>query len=301
MRVLLIKIVLLFFAALPLTITHRIASGLGHWFLWRRSALYRITEINIQLCYLQLDERQQFILIRQSLVETCKTFSELGALWLWPPAKVLKLLRQVSNEQLVWQGIARKKGVILLTPHLGAWEMAGLYATLYFSPMTVLYRPPKLQGLHQLILQARQRAGGKYVATDQSGIRELYRALQRGEVIGILPDQVPPHANAGVFAPFFDRMAHTMILVARLAQKTDATVILTYAERLPKSEGFHLYFVPVAKAVASEDLTQAARVLNQAIENCIQTCPQQYQWSYKRFKMPFPGETQNIYDQQKII
>ena len=129
--------------------------------------------------------------------------------------------------------------MILLTPHLGAWEIAALYVSKKY-PLTALYRPPKLKSLNNIIYKARTRAGGTLLATDKKGVRALLQALRRGEVAGILPDQVPN--SGGFFAPFFGVPTYTMSLVARLAQKTNAKVFFTYAERT--SQGFHIHFLP---------------------------------------------------------
>jgi KDO2-lipid IV(A) lauroyltransferase len=284
MRVLLIKALLYFFALLPLSIIYSIATLLGQIIArWQTLRITQVTRTNIRLTFPNLSPAAQDILVKQSLIETCKAFSELGALWLWQTDSVLRLVQEVSGETVLQQALQRGKGVILLTPHLGAWELAGLYASSGY-PITTLYRPPKLAGLHDLIHAARERAGGRFVPTDKTGIRALFKALHKGEVIGILPDQVPSKEGSGIFAPFFGISAYTMVLVSRLARKTGATVIFTYAERLPKRLGFHIHFLPAPEDIAADNLEIAVTALNQGIEQCVLGNPAQYQWSYKRFK-----------------
>jgi len=275
---------------LPLRVTHGIATILGK-ILARHHALSitRVTRININLCFPQLSDSEQENLAKDSLIETCKTFLELGALWLWSGKRVLNLVENVTGEECLQQVFQKNQGIILLTPHLGAWEMAGLYASSRYT-ITSLYRPPKLQGLHDLIQSGRERLGAKLVSTNQAGIRLLYKALQRNEIIGILPDQVTHSAGTGIFVPFFGVAADTMILVSRLARKTGAPVIFTYAERLLQGQGFHLHFLPAPVKIHDSNLEISARALNQGIENCIKNCPNQYQWSYKRFKSRPQGE-----------
>jgi len=283
-----IKILLHSFALLSLPLLHKIANGLGQLLVMRpHFSLNQIARLHLDLCFPQWSLLKKEHLAQQSILETCKTFTELGALWLWPVEKVLNLVQQVTGENHLQQALKKNQGVILLTPHLGAWELAGLYASAHY-PLTALYRPPKLSSLNDFILTARQRAGGCYVPTTQRGIRTLYHALQRHEVIGILPDQVP--SESGIFAPFFEIPAYTMTLVARLVQKTNAPVIFTYAERLPLGQGFHLHFLPAPAITDADDLESATHALNQSIEQCIRRCPAQYQWSYKRFKVRPPGE-----------
>ena len=295
MRALLIKIILQIFALFPLRAIHKIASLLGGAIAKRPNLrITQVTRTNIGLCFPQLSEEAQQALTKASLIETCKTFSELGALWLWKVDKVLGLVQEVSGEECLQQAMEAGKGVLLLTPHLGAWELAGLYASSRYK-LTGLYRPPKLLGLEKLIRNARERAGGQLVATDQSGIRALYQALRRGQIAGILPDQVPNEASSGVFAPFFGIPAYTMVLVSRFARKSGAAVIFTYAERLPEGRGYHLHFFPASKEIAAKDIEIAATALNKGVEQCVKACPEQYQWSYKRFKRR-PEDSTSVYE-----
>ncbi|RKZ53624.1 MAG: hypothetical protein DRR08_27200 [Candidatus Parabeggiatoa sp. nov. 2] len=284
MRVLLIKELMHLFALLPLRTLHSIATQLGRIMAQRpKLRLTQVTRTNIRLCFPKQSNEAQEALVKQSLIETSKAFFELGAFWLWPTNRALGLVREVSGEDCLQQAIQQSKGVVLLTPHLGAWELAGLYAASRCT-LTALYRPPKLTGLHDLIHAARERAGGRVVQTDKAGVRALYQALLQGQVAGILPDQVPSETGSGIFAPFFGIPAYTMVLVSRLARKTGAPVIFTYAERLPHGQGFHLHFLPAPAEIAADNLEIAVAALNQGIEQCVQACPAQYQWSYKRFK-----------------
>ncbi|MEK7991676.1 MAG: lysophospholipid acyltransferase family protein [Thiotrichaceae bacterium] len=292
MRAVLIKACLRLLAIVPLSWNYRLATRLGKWVArhpnWRVTA---VTRANIELCFpdLSCSEQQQWI--EQSIIETCKTFVELGAIWLWRPEKTLSLIKQVNHEDYLQQALAQGKGMILLTPHVGAWEMAGLYASKHY-PMIGLYQPPKLAGLHQFLLNARQRTGGHYVATNKKGVKVLYQTLKQQQVIGILPDQVPTRGN-GVFASFFNQPADTMVLVARFASKTQAPVIFTVAERI--DDGFQIHFFPAHPDINSHDLTVSTTALNQGIEQCIMQQPTQYQWSYKRFKH-VPDGQKSIYD-----
>ena len=242
-------------ALLPLPLAHAIGSALG-WLLWRipGNSPRTIAERNLSLCFPEWPAAERDALLRQNLRETGKLLLELGPLWFWTGERVLALVgRAVPGEEALATAVRQKRGAILLTPHLGAWEMAGLY---YSSrhPLTILYRPSRL-GLDELSRQGRGRLGGKVVATDASGVRALLTALRDGEVLGILPDQ-DPGQEGGVFAPFFGIAANTMTLVSRLALKTGVPVFLTWAERLPRGQGFvlHLRALPEVTAVRQVEL-----------------------------------------------
>jgi KDO2-lipid IV(A) lauroyltransferase len=103
-------------------------------------------------------------------------------------------------------------------------------------------------------------------------------------MVGILPDQ-DAGSGQGVFVPFFGEPANTMTLLSRLAARTRALVVVAYAERLSGSRGFHVHFVPASEAIYDEDFERSAASLNRDIERCVRDLPQQYLWSYKRFRI----------------
>ncbi len=276
-------------ALLPLPLAHAIGSALG-WLLWRipGNSPRTIAERNLSLCFSEWPAAERDALLRQNLRETGKLLLELGPLWFWTGERVLALVgRAVPGEEALATAVRQKRGAILLTPHLGAWEMAGLY---YSSrhPLTILYRPSRL-GLDELSRQGRGRLGGKVVATDASGVRALLTALRDGEVLGILPDQ-DPGQEGGMFAPFFGIAANTMTLVSRLALKTGVPVFLTWAERLPRGQGFVLHLRALPEVTAAASLEKSTAALNRGVEAAIRSLPAQYLWAYKRFKTRRPGD-----------
>jgi Kdo2-lipid IVA lauroyltransferase/acyltransferase len=293
MRAKLIIAFLRFFSHLSLKQQHRLGAIIGKLFMFfPKLRLVQTSRINIAYCFPHYTAKQQAQLLRESVQETAKTVFELSALWLWSREHIVALAT-ASQQHYLDDAVKQGRGVILLTPHLGAWEMAGLYASLHY-PITSLYRPPRLSDLDLFIKNSRERLGATLVPTDRQGIKALFAALKRGEIVGILPDQVPNEAGTGVFAPFFARPAYTMTLVARLARKTGAPVIFTFAERLPLSTEntahFRVHFLPAPMGIEAEDLIEAATALNQGIMQCIAVNTAQYQWSYKRFKKVPDGE-----------
>lgn len=183
------------------------------------------------------------------------------------------------------------KGVLLLTPHLGCFEvMAQALASRYsgaHGPLTVLYRPSRKQALADLEAQVRDRPGLVAVPTTLSGVRDMIKALRRGEAVGLLPDQVPPE-GLGQWVPFFGRDAYTMTLAARLAQQTGAVPLLCWSQRLSFGRGYRLHFREL-QAPLAKDLTAALTQINAEMERLIRECPGQYLWSYARYKQPRAG------------
>ena len=288
MQAMLAKLAIHILALLPFRISYVLGTILGYLAYLIPNSLHKPTRINIDLCFPELTEHQRARLIKQSFIELGRVAMETGALMLWNKHRTLNLVKKVSGEELVQQAFDEGKGIIIAAPHLGAWEMVGLYCSSK-NPMTSLYRPLRMEKLNPFVRKARQRMGAALVPTDASGVRALYKAVAQNQMIGILPDQ-DPGDEGGVFAPFFGVPANTMTLLPRLAQKTDAAIIFCYAERLRYGQGFHMHFVSAPVTSHSDDFQEAASAINQGVENCVRQSPAQYQWSYKRFKTRPPGE-----------
>ena len=218
---------------------------------------------------------------RAAAREAGKTLFELIWFWQRPQDELVKLVRAVDGIRWVERAQARARGIIFVTPHLGCFEIASHYAASH-APITVLYRPPRQRMFRSLAQSGRARGNICLVETNTRGASALLAALRRDEWVGILPDQVPSRGQ-GEWADFFGRPAFTMTLVGRLQQRTDADVILCFCERLPRGKGYHIHLEPLPPAEPGES---DARRLNRALERLIRRKPEQYLWSYNRYKVP---------------
>jgi KDO2-lipid IV(A) lauroyltransferase len=275
----LIRSIVRLMSRLPISALHQVGGLVGRMIqVWpnkqRRNAL-----INIGLCFPQLDERAQTRLRNRNLQEFGKTYLEIAYLWLRPAETVLSLVREVRGGELLERRPGQ--GLIVLSPHLGAWELAGLYLAAQ-GPTAIFYKPQKY--LDDLIRDSRARSGAELAPITAKGIRVLVQALERGDYVGILPDQEPKSDKGAVFAPFFGIPAFTMLLVNRLARRTGAPVIFMFAERLKGRGGFRIHCMRAPHGIDSEDDLEAATALNLGIESCVSVCPEQYAWPYKRFR-----------------
>lgn len=273
-------------AALPLAVAHLLGTAAGLCLWWLPTQQRRAALINIALCLPHLPERMRQRIARASLIHFGRALAESPRLWLGPQKAVRRLAREVQGLEHVHTALEAGRGVILVTPHLGAWEMAGLYCSRLHA-LTSLYKPQK--GPADAVIKAgRERFGATLVPSDGNGVRALMRALRKGQMVGILPDQDPPQGS-GVFAPFFGIVAHTPNLVSRLAERTGAPVIYTYAERLPHSRGYRLHFLPAPAGIGSANRDRGASALNEGVAACVTRLPKQYWWSYERFRRRPPG------------
>ncbi len=224
-----------------------------------------------------------FAQVRPAVAHIGRMVAELPRLWLGAAPPV-----EWDNVACIDAAYAQGRGVVLLTPHLGCFEVVAQALALRYQadhgPLTVLFRPARKAWIAPVVAASRQRPGLSAVPTTLAGVRHMIRALRQGQAVGLLPDQVPPE-GMGLWAPFFGRSAYTMTLAARLAQQTGAQVRLVWGERLPAGRGYLLHAREL-RAPLPDTLPEAVAQLNADIEGLIRECPQQYLWSYGRYKPP---------------
>lgn len=288
MRVFLIKSFLHICAFLPLPLLHALGVVVGWLFILLPNQLRDTARVNLDLCFPELSAPRRRKLLHRCLTETGKTLMETGALWLRPAPQVLELIRAVDGLEHIEQALARQRGLILATPHLGAWEVAGLYCAAHYD-ITCLYRPLKISGLEDLVNRARSRAGGHYVPANARGLRTLFKTLEEGGTVAMLPDQ-EPKAGTGIFAPFFGIPALSMVFLSRLTAKHGTPIVFVWCERLGLGRGYRLHFRQPPELAYARELEPSVTGINQAVEHCIRESPAQYQWGYKRFRTRPEGE-----------
>jgi len=273
-------------ALLPLAAVRRLARGLARVAAWLKQDIYRIAQINIGLTQPHLDDHAQAELAFEALASTLCTSLEMPLVWRRDNRWLEPKIQQVVGEQHLLEVLQDKQGVIVICPHVGNWEVFGRYLPRY-APTTNLYQKPKYEALDTLVKRGREQSGARLVPTNQRGIAQLLKSLQRGEIVGMLPDQVPKN-DAGIYAPFFSVPALSMTLVHRLIQRTGCRAVLGYALR--QGSGFAIYFKPALSDIYSEDQQRSVAALNAMVEMSTAEDIAQYQWSYKRFKLLPDGQ-----------
>jgi KDO2-lipid IV(A) lauroyltransferase len=269
-------------ARLSLGVLHRIGVLLG-WITYLLSGKYaeRLRE-NLQNFDANLHPATLQKVLRASVSEAGKSITELPWIWRRPLAEVLSKVRNCYGREYFDEARQSGRGLIVLTPHIGCFEIIGLYVAAEM-PMTCMYSTPKRAWMDNIIRSGRQRGKMFLARADIGGVRTLLKALKRGEAIGLLPDQVPSHGE-GEWVDFFGRAAYTMTLAGRLLEASGARVLMSYVIRRPHGDGYDIYFAPLDLQPG----TAVTRQINSALEKIIRTCPAQYLWSYNRYKAP-PG------------
>ncbi len=267
-------------ACLPLWLSRGLGVTVGWLARLSHSRMYLVTRENLELCFPQMEPRARNQLIAASLSETGKMMLETGAVWLRPSSWLRSKILKVHRREILDDALAEGKGVILLAPHLGNWEVLGLYLS-EVPGATFLYQPPDNQELERIVRDSREKAGAHLVPTNRKGVVVLLKVMKQGGFTGILPDQVPDAAGGG-FAPFYGVPALTMTLVNNLRQRSGARVVAAYAERV--KGGFEIHFKEAAAGIEANDEIEALTALNRTVESCVDDIPAQYQWEYKRFR-----------------
>lgn len=274
-----------FLAHWPLWSLRALGRLLG-WAVWISSARYRrqaeeslrraLSSAAAEAAGLGPEDLGQ--LERASRAEAGLLVTELPKIWCNP--RVLEQLRVVGLEQ-AREAAAQGRGIVFLTPHLGAFEIAPRLLARMVAPMTVLYRPARKPAMERLLQSLRPTEGVRAVPANGSGVRQMIKALRAGEAIGMLPDQVPTLGD-GVWSEAWGWPAYTMTLPLRLAASSGAAMFWIAVLRVRGGWEMHL----TAWQPRQGSLDEQVLEMNQACERQILRSPAQYLWAYNRHKQP---------------
>ena len=207
--------------------------------------------------------------------------AELAYLW---SKKVEAIVPQVKVTG--WDAVeklrAQGRGVLMLTPHMGAFELLSLWIG-GRAPFVAMYRQPRIAAVESIMLAGRERFGVQMATADIKGIRVMLRQLKNNGLVGLLPDQVPDGQGEAVIANVFGQPAMTMTLPAKLLRQTGAGLVIMFAKRVNAAHRFELYFEVVDVPMSGEAATDALTI-NGYMEKLIRMAPEQYLWNYNRYK-----------------
>lgn len=281
MKNILVPLIFKILGWLPLSASRGLGWLLGSLAWLARGRNYRMTEKNIRGSFPELTDAEIKSLTRRSLIETCCTASEAGAIWRnswqWLNARIV----EIEGEELLRAEIAQGKGLLVLAPHLGNWEVVAPYLA-NIAPLTAMYQPFPIPALDKLILEGRSKNNISMAPTNRKGVTMLLKALQRGTLVGVLPDQVPERDAGGEAIEFFGRPAMTMTLVSSLINRTQCRAVAVFAKRV--KGGFKLITLAADPKIYSDDPLESLRGMNASVEACVRLAPAQYQWEYNRFR-----------------
>ena len=276
-------ILLKMIALLPLSFLQLIASFVSLILSSFNSSMKRVTSINLKIAYPELSAEDHADLVKKSVRSQCLTYVEFIKCWGMSPEYSLSLLKDVQGEHFFTDALANQKGVIVVVPHLGSWELLNAWLNVYAAPV-IMYKPNKVKGANRYVLEAREKFNATLVPTDETGIRAIFKHLKQGGLTVILPDHVPK-PSGGIFSNFYGQHALSSTLVSKLASKTQCNVIgLSCIRDTHNSQHFSVICHPLSEDILSKDLQLSVDTLNAEIQKMIDIAPEQYIWSYKRFR-----------------
>lgn len=276
-------------------LNYRLPAKLSFWLTWISSKLAirfntkssRPIRDNISLCFPELSEREQSCLINQFLKQNAHMNKECSLAWLGDKNTINELIDDVFQQALITRLQEAGKPIIIAVPHIGNWEYFWRWLQFNYDA-TGIYSPSKYGAVSDLMLNARQRFGGRPCSADIGGMVRLLKGLKENKIMMILPDQAPS-PKSGIYSPFFGHSAYTMTLLHRLLRKTGAQLIFGASIRNDRNH-FDMYLESPNFDSETDDLESFNVGLNQQIESIILKNPDQYLWSYKRFKRQPKGK-----------
>lgn len=203
----------------------------------------------------------------------------------------LRSLLEVRGREHVERGMAAGRGALLVTAHIGNWELHGVAHGLLFGPIHVVARPLDNPRLDRRLCALRTMAGNT-VLYKQRALARILRALREGGAVAILIDQ-NVQAGDGIFVDFFGRPAATTTVAAALAVKTGCALVPCRTELLPDGR-YRIAYEPAVEWSPSgdrqADIACLTQRLTRTIEDWVRETPAQWLWMHRRWKTRPPGE-----------
>lgn len=280
-----------FLGVLPRSVSRRFAHGIAWILFWLRPPLRRASTVNLKLAFPDWNNSQRKKIIRRMV-------RNLG--WMAAEFAHFPSLARDNIERLVvvdgfenfQSALDRAKGVLFLTGHMSAWELAPFAQALYGNPLSFLARAIENPRVDALVNRYRCLSGNRPIEKNNAA-RAMLRVLHGGGTVGILADQ-NTLLDEGIFVSFFGIPAATTTGIARIARRTDAAVVpgfLSWDDSLRK---YRLRFSPAVALQRTEDehadIRENTSRFNRVIEDFIRAHPDQWLWVHKRWKFRPPGE-----------
>jgi KDO2-lipid IV(A) lauroyltransferase len=212
-------------------------------------------------------------------------------LWLAPRTRdeVLSLV-DVEGADKARAALAEGRGVVMVTGHMGNWEVNGIALGWLFEPVAVVARPLDNPGLDERLVTFRQKSGNP-VVYKRRALGQALRLLRSGQAVAFLVDQ-NVQADEGIFVDFFGRPAATTTAAAALAVRVDCPILHGWAEL--RGDGRYLLHLegtrPRPGAEPTAEVARLTQEMTSAIEGYIRSAPEQWLWIHRRWKTRPPEE-----------
>jgi len=277
---------------MPSRVLWVLGSGLGSFVSWFPTSNRRFAERNIELCFPEMGPQDRNHLVKQHFRLTGFAMMSLSIAWFAPRWRVERFIT-MHDQHLLDEALASGKKVILLAPHFISLDMGGARLSVIRDRKFVsMYRKSR-DPLLEYLFQRRGRFGG-VVVERMASLRLIIRAIREGRIFYYLPDQ-DMGERASVFVPFFGIPTATVTVLSRIAETTNAVVIPCLTRILPHGRGYEVRLHPPFENFPTDDPVADARYMNEQIEQWVREMPDQYMWSYRRFKTR-PNNEPSLYE-----
>lgn len=280
-----LKFIFTMIARIPLRYLHSLGHWLGYVMYYVDKSDRKRIENHLKIANLPHDKNR----VLRVCQETIKSGLELPIAFFRQPEEIVSLFQEIHGWHHIQDAVDTKQGLLLMTPHLGSYDLAGRYISEHLPfTLTAMYKPPKIKAFDEIMQYGRQRGKGNTAPTTLQGVKQIIKALRCGEATIVLPDHVPnPYDGGdGVWVDLFGKPAYTMTLAGKLANVTNVKTLFFVGERLPDGRGFALHIEPLSGSL-NGDKHHDARIINQNVEYWIMRFPQQYLFAYNRYKQPW--------------
>lgn len=276
---------------LPRSLARSIAAGVTRFLYALLPKLRKTAHTNLRIAFPDWTDAQRKTLIRKMLQSLGWMAAEFARFPKYTKENIEQFVALDGHENFL-EGQRRGKGVLILTGHIGAWELSSFAHALYGFPLHYMARPIENARIDALVNSYRCRAGNQPIFKNESA-RAMLKILKDAGTIGILADQNTMPEEA-VFVNFFGKAASTTTGIARVALHTDAAVVPGYAvwdERLQK---YRLRFEPPVELIRTgdmeRDILENTRKFTKVLEEIIRKYPDQWVWVHGRWNTRPQGE-----------
>jgi KDO2-lipid IV(A) lauroyltransferase len=281
---------------LPRPLTRGIAARVAAILYGLSPKLMKTAETNLRIAFPEWSEAQRDVVIRKMVRNLGWMAAEFARIPKYSKENIDQVVVLDGNENFL-EGQRRGKGVLVLTGHIGAWELSSFAHALYGYPLHFMARPLDNRRLDNLVNSYRCASGNRAIFKNESA-RVMLKILKESGTIGILADQNTMPEEA-VFADFFGKAASTTTGIARMALHTDAAVVPGYAVWDESLQKYRLRFEPPMELVRTGDMERDVRENTQrftkVIEDIIRQYPEQWVWVHGRWSVRPKGEPP-VYD-----
>ncbi len=267
-------------------------AGIGWLAFNLLSRLRKVGLRNLQLAFPEKAAAEREAILRSVYRNLGCLLAEFCQMPSYTQGQASRFIRYEGLENYL-QARERGKGVLVLTGHLGAWELSSFYHSLMGYPMGMVIRRLDNPLVDEFVNRIRCLHGNRVIHKDDFA-RGLIASMRAGETVGILMDtnMTPPQ---GVFVPFFGVQACTASGMARIALKTGAAVVPGFLLWEEREQKYILRFgeeVELIHTADSEgDVVENTALFTSVIERYIRDYPEQWLWMHRRWKTRPPGET----------